>query len=85
MSRSIAATVPHNPGAKAAIKRVAERIELLRHDYIDKVAQLDVPSDSLRIEVQLPWILAALSNKFQGILTSIAKHSLQIEHTLPKS
>jgi hypothetical protein len=109
MSKSIVVTMPHDLGAEVAKKRVAERIELLRHDYIDKLAysevnwtgnranlrvvafgqtataQLDVQSDSLRIEVQLPWILAALSNKIQDVLTNNAKDSLRIGHTPPKS
>lgn len=108
MSKSIVVTLPHDLGAEAAQKRVAERIELLRREYIDKlaysevnwtgaradlrvvafgqttIAQLDVQSDSLRIEVQLPWLLAALSNKIQGVLTSNAKDSLRIGRTPPK-
>jgi len=41
-------------------------------------AQIDVLADALRIEVQLPWILAALSNKVQDVLTSNAKDSLKL-------
>jgi hypothetical protein len=44
-----------------------------------------VMSDSLRVEVQLPWILAALTNKIQGILKSNAEESLRIGHTPPKA
>jgi hypothetical protein len=29
--------------------------------------QIEVSSDSLRIEVQLPWLLAALQGKLQGV------------------
>jgi hypothetical protein len=43
-----------------------------------------VISDSLRIEVQLPWILAALTGKIQGVLKSNAEESLQIGHSPPK-
>jgi hypothetical protein len=39
--------------------------------------------DALRI-VQLPWILAALTTKIQGILKSNAEESLRIGHTPPK-
>lgn len=109
MSKSIVVTLPHDLGAEAAKKRVSERIELLRHDYIDKLAysevawtgdradirvvafgqtvtaQLDVGHDSLRIEVQLPWILAILSDKIQGVLTNNAEETLRIGRTPPKS
>jgi len=43
-------------------------------------ATIDVQDDSLRIEVQLPWILNALSDKIQSVLAKRAKDSLQIEH-----
>ena len=43
-----------------------------------------VMSDSVRIEVQLPWILAALTGKIQGVLKSNAEESLRIGHTPPK-
>lgn len=109
MSKSIVVTVPHNLGAEAAQKRVAEGIERLRRDYIDKlahsevgwtggradlrvvafgqttIAQIDVQSEFLRIEVHLPWILAGLSSKVQAALTSRAEASLAIEHIPPKS
>ncbi|KAB2955590.1 MAG: hypothetical protein F9K16_15195, partial [Thermoanaerobaculia bacterium] len=99
----------HNLGAEVAQKRVAEGVERLRRDYIDKLAhsevvwtdrkadlrvvafgqtttaQIDVQSDLLRIEVQLPWILATLSNKVQAVLAGRAKDSLAIEHIPPKS
>jgi hypothetical protein len=109
MSKSIVVTVPHNLGAQAAKKRIAEGVERLRRDYVEKLAhseiawtgdkadlkvvafsqtvtaQLDVQSDLVRIEVQLPWFLAALSDKLQNVLSNSAKESLQIEHTPPKS
>lgn len=108
MSKSIVVTIPHNLGAEAARKRVAEQLEKLRREYLDKVAhsevewsgeravvrvsalgqkataQIDVLNDALRIEVQLPWLLAALSNKVQDVLTSNAKDSLRIGRTPPK-
>jgi hypothetical protein len=48
-------------------------------------AQVDVSDDALRIEVQLPWILAGLTGKIQGILKSNAEESLRIGHTPPKA
>jgi putative polyhydroxyalkanoate system protein len=34
--------------------------------------------DSLKIDVELPWIMAALSNKVQGFLNSNASEALRI-------
>jgi hypothetical protein len=43
-----------------------------------------VMSDSLLIEVQLPWILGALTGKIQGVLKSNAEESLRIGHSSSK-
>ena len=48
-------------------------------------AQLYVMNDAVRIEVQLPWILAALTGKIQGVLKSSAEESLRIGHAPPKT
>jgi Putative polyhydroxyalkanoic acid system protein (PHA_gran_rgn) len=37
--------------------------------------KISVMSDSLRLEVQLPWILAALTGKIRGVLKSNAEES----------
>jgi hypothetical protein len=37
--------------------------------------------DSLKIDVQLPWVLAALSSKVQGFLNSNASEALRIGTT----
>jgi hypothetical protein len=42
-------------------------------------------NDAVRIEVQLPWILAALTGKIQGVLKSSAEESLRIGHAPPKT
>jgi hypothetical protein len=108
MSNSIVITVPHRLGVEEAKRRIAEQLEHLRRDYIDKLAYSEVNwdadtadlrvvalgqtvtgkicviSDSLRIEVQLPWILAALTDKIQGVLKSKAEESLRIGYTPPK-
>jgi hypothetical protein len=39
----------------------------------------------LRIEVQLPWFLAALTGRIQSVLKSNAENSLRIGYTPPKS
>jgi hypothetical protein len=109
MSNSIVITLPHRLGAEEAKRRIAGGIELLRRDYIDKLAysevnwngdtanlrvvafgqtataQLYVMSDAVRIEVQLPWILAALTGKIQGVLKTNAEESLRIGYTPPKT
>jgi hypothetical protein len=109
MSNSIVITLSHRLGAKEAKRRIAEGIELLRRDYVDKLAhsevnwngdtanlrvvafgqtvtaQLYVMNDALRIEVQLPWILAALTGKIQSVLKTNAEASLRIGHTPPKT
>jgi hypothetical protein len=109
MSNSIVITVPHNLGAEEAKRRIVERLERLRRDYVDRLGysemnwsgdtadlrvvafgqtvtgKICVMSDSLCVEVQLPWILAALTNKIQGVLKSNAEESLRIGHTPPKA
>ncbi len=57
------------------------RIEALGQSM---TAQIDVLPDSVRIEAQLPWLLAALGDKAKGFLTSNAKESLKIGYTPPK-
>ena len=108
MSNAIVITLPHNLGAQEAKRRIAERVDRLRHDYIDKLAYsevnwnvdtadvrvvafgqtvtgtISVMPDSLRIEVQLPLILAILAGKIQGVLKDDAEETLRIEHTPPK-
>lgn len=109
MSNSIVITVPHNLGATEAKRRITERMDVLRRDYLDKVAysevnwsgdtadlrvvafgqtvtgKIGVLNDSLHIEVQLPWILAALTGKIQGVLKNNAEESLRIGHTPPQA
>ena len=108
MSNSIVITVPHRLVPKKQKGGSSSKIELLRRNYIDKLAyseanwnggtanlrvvafgqtataQVYVLDDALRI-VQLPWILAALTTKIQGILKSNAEESLRIGHTPPKA
>ena len=109
MSNSIVVTIPHRLGAEEAKRRISERIELLRQDYINKIGyseanwngdtadlrivflgqtvtgKICVTADSLRIEVQLPWFLAALSDRIRGFLQTNAEESLRIGYTPPKA
>jgi hypothetical protein len=109
MAQSISVTLSHTLGTVEAKKRIAERIELLRTQYIDKfayseinwdgdkaalrvvafgqtvTAQLDVLPQSVIINVQLPWILAALSSKIQAVVTHSGQESLKLTHNPTKS
>ena len=99
---AITVTVPHNLGVETAKKRLAERIEALRLEYVEKVAQSEVSwagdvatirvaalgqtataqmtvlADMVRIEVQLPWLLAKLAGTLQGFITRNADDVLRI-------
>ncbi|GLI92530.1 polyhydroxyalkanoic acid system family protein [Methylocystis echinoides] len=102
MANTITITVPHDLGVENAKKRLAERIEKLRHDYVDKIAhsevswsgdvatirvnavgqqataQMTVLADMVRIEVQLPWLLAAIAGKVQTFVSHNASDVLKI-------
>jgi len=102
MANTITVTVPHDLGVEKAKIRLAERLEKLRHDYVDKVAHSEVSwsgdvatirvaavgqqatakmtvlADLVRIEVQLPWLLAAIAGKVQSFVTHNASDVLKI-------
>lgn len=58
------------------------RVVVLGQTVAGKIFVMD---ESVRIEVQLPWVLAALTGKIQGVLQSNAEDSLRIGHTPRKS
>lgn len=102
MANTITITVPHNLGVETAKKRLAEKLDQLKREYVDKVAhsevtwagdiatirvsalgqqataQMNVLADMVRIEVQLPWILAALTGKIQDFVSRNANDVLKI-------
>ena len=102
MSRSITMTFPHELGVPDAKKRIAERFDLLKSQYIDKVghaelawvgdvahmrcsaigqtatATIDVQPKDIRVEIQLPWLLAAIAGKVEKALQSNANDVLRI-------
>jgi hypothetical protein len=41
--------------------------------------RLDVSDDTVRIEVTLPWILAALTSRIETALTTTAQETLKLE------
>lgn len=105
MSRSLSMTFPHDLGVSEAKRRINERFELLKSQYVDKIghaemvwvgdvanlrvaalgqtatAEIDVQAADIKIEVQLPWLLAAMANKIQGVLESNAQDTLRIGTT----
>jgi putative polyhydroxyalkanoate system protein len=54
----------------------AVRVEALGQEV---TGQLDVLDDSVRIEVKLPWILAALTGRIENKLTTTAQDTLRLE------
>jgi hypothetical protein len=46
--------------------------------------QLDVQADSVRIEVALPWIFAALTGRIETALTTTAQETLKLEDKTKK-
>lgn len=78
MSKSIIVTVPHDLGAETAKKRVSERIDLLRREYIEKLAYSEVnwKGDTADIRV------VAFGQTVAAQLDVMAD-ALRIEVTLP--
>ena len=105
MSRSIVMSFPHDLSVPEAKKRINERFELMKTQYIDKVghaelvwvgdvanlrasaigqtatAQIELQPANIRVEIHLPWLLAAFANKVEGLLQSNAKDTLRIGPT----
>ncbi len=44
-------------------------------------AEIDVKPAQIRVEVHLPWLLAAMANKIEGVLKSNAQEALRIAPT----
>lgn len=105
MSRSITMSFPHDLAVPEAKKRISERFDLLKHQYIDKVghaelawvgdvahmrcsaigqtatAEISVQPANIHVEIQLPWLLAAIANKVEKALQSNAKDVLRLSST----
>lgn len=105
MSRSITMSFPHDLGVPEAKRRIAERFDLLKREYVDKVgqaeiawvgdvanlrvaalgqtatAEIDVKPAEIKVEIHLPWLLAAMANKIQGLLKTNAEEALRIGTT----
>ena len=105
MSRSIVMTFPHDFAVAEAKKRITERFDALKAQYVDKIghaemvwvgdvahlrvaaigqtatAEIEVKSNDIRVEVHLPWLLAAMANKVEGLLKKNAQETLKIGTT----
>jgi len=105
MSRSITMSFPHELSVPEAKKRISERFDLLKSQYVDKVghaelawvgdvahlrasaigqsatAEIEVQPANVRVEIHLPWLLAAMASKVEGLLKSNAKDTLRIGTT----
>lgn len=105
MSRSIVMTFPHDFAVAEAKKRIAERFDALKAQYVDKIghaemvwvgdvahlrvaaigqtatAEIEVKANDIRVEVHLPWLLAAMANKVEGLLKKNAQETLKIGTT----
>lgn len=57
------------------------RVDALGHTA---TAQVSIFADHARVDVQLPWLLAALSGKLQQLIHHNASEALKIEHTSKK-
>ena len=105
MSRSIVMTFPHDFAVAEAKKRITERFDLLKAQYVDKVgqaemvwvgdvahlrvaaigqtatAEIEVKPSDIRVEIHLPWLLAAMASKVEGLLKKNAQETLKIGTT----
>lgn len=57
------------------------RVDALGHTA---TAQVSIFADQARVDVQLPWLFAALSGKVQQIIHQNANEALKIEHSSKK-
>jgi hypothetical protein len=44
-------------------------------------AQIDVAAESVRLEIILPWLLAAIAGQVEALVTTTARDKLAIAHT----
>ncbi len=78
MPNAIVITLPHRLGAAEAKKRVAERMEILRRDYIDKFAHTEAVWNGDAADVRV----VAFGQTVTGKVT-VMSDALQIEVNLP--
>lgn len=78
MTDAITVSIPHRLGAEAAKKRVSERIEQMRRDYMDKIARSEVSwsGDTANLQV---WAMGQTATAKIDVLAD----ALNIEVRLP--
>jgi hypothetical protein len=105
MSRSITMSFPHDLSVPDAKKRISERFDLMKSQYIDKVGQAElawvgdiahlrasalgqtatceiaVEPATVRVEIHLPWLLAAMAGKVERLLQTNASQTLRLGTT----
>ena len=105
MSRTISMTFPHELGVPEAKRRISERFETLKAQYMDKIgsadmawvgdtahlraaalgqtatAEIEVRPAEIRVAIELPWLLAAMAGKVEGLLQKNAQDVLRIGTT----
>ncbi len=105
MSRSIVMSFPHEFSVPEAKKRISERFDIMKTQYVDKVghaelvwvgdvahlkasaigqtatAEIAVEPGTVRCEIHLPWLLAAMANNVEGLLQRNAKEALLLGPT----
>ena len=78
MPNSIVITVPHRLGAAEAKKRIAQQMEILRRDYLDKIAHSEAVWNGDTADV----LVVAFGQTVTGKV-SVMSDALQIEVNLP--
>ena len=78
MPNSIVITVPHRLGAAEAKKRIAEQMEILRRDYLDKIAHSEAVWNGDTADVRVVAFGQTVTGK-----VSVMSDALQIEVNLP--
>ena len=78
MPNAIVITVPHRLGAAEAKKRVAEQMEILRRDYIDKFAHTEAVWNGDTADVRVVTLGQTVTGKVM-----VMSDAVQIEVNLP--
>jgi hypothetical protein len=75
MAEPVVVTIPHKLGKQEATRRLQEGFKNVRSTFGEKfvvmqntTGMLDVAEDHVRLEVQLPWMLAMFANKAKALV-----------------
>ncbi|MEJ0096342.1 MAG: polyhydroxyalkanoic acid system family protein [Methylocella sp.] len=78
MPKSIVVVVPHNLGVEAAKKRIAERIDVLRSSYVDKLGYSEINWTGDRADLRVVVFGQTVTGQID-----VMADSLRIEAQLP--